>query len=220
MENVTLAAELRDKGGKGISRSLRRSGRTPAVLYGHGGSHSLSLETRSMVQLLNSEGGEHALVTLKFGDGNQKTAIIKDYQVHPVRGSLIHADFQEVTLDEKVKVHVEVIISGASRGVKAGGILQHGIRDIVIECVPTLIPEHFDIDVTDLEVGDSIHVRDLKLADGIKVHTDADAVLASVIPPISAAKLEEMLTTSAAATAAEPEVVAKGKAEEEASKKK
>lgn len=214
MQNVTLAAELRNATGKGAARNMRRSGRVPAVVYGHGDSSAISLEAKGLVQLLNSEGGEHALVTLSFGGGKEKTAIIKDYQVHPMRGTLVHADFQEVSMDEKVKVNIEVVITGAAKGVKAGGILQHGIREVAIECVPSLIPEHIDIDVTELEIGDAIHVRDLKLADGVKVHTDEDAVLASVTPPISAAKLEEMLAAAPAA-AAEPEVVGKGKAEEE-----
>lgn len=219
MQSVTLTAQLREKHGKNAARALRRSGSIPAVLYGHGGSSSITLDTKNMVQLLNTEGGEHALVTLAFGKGNEKTAIIKDYQVHPVRGTLVHADFQEVAMDERVKVNIEVVIAGNAKGVKAGGILQHGIRDIVIDCVPSLIPEHIEINVTDLEIGDAIHVREITFAEGIKVLTDGDAVLASVIPPISAAKLEEILSAAPAPAVAEPEVIGKGKAEEEAKKK-
>ncbi|HXY62241.1 MAG TPA: 50S ribosomal protein L25, partial [Nitrospirota bacterium] len=165
-------------------------------------------------------GGEHALINLKVEggkEGAEKLALIKDYQVDPRNGELIHVDLMEVAMNEKVKIPVAVYLAGSSIGVKEGGILQHNLREVEIECLPTQIPEHLEINISALKVNESLHVRDMKVAEGIKILTDGDATVVTIQPPISDAKLEAMLTAApvAATEAGEPELVKKPKKEGE-----
>jgi len=218
MEKITLTAQVREKAGKGVARSLRRDSMVPAVLYSHGKSLPISMGNKEVTRVLNIEGGEHALITLKLDGGKEqgdRLALIKDYQVDPIKGSLIHVDLMEVAMNEKVKIPVAVHISGSAAGVKEGGIVQLGLRTLDIECLPSLIPDSINVDISALKINESVHVRDLKLAEGIRILTDGDATVATVQPPISAEKLEAMLTATPAATGegAEPELVKKPKAE-------
>ncbi|HTG01111.1 MAG TPA: 50S ribosomal protein L25 [Nitrospirota bacterium] len=218
MEKLALTAQIREKAGKGVARSLRRNQRVPAVLYSHGESTPISMGNKDMTKILNTEGGEHALINLKLEGGTgEKLALIKDYQIDPTSGSLIHVDLMEVALDEKVKIPVDVHVSGSSIGVKEGGIFQYGLRSLDIECLPNLIPEHIEVDITNLKINESLHVRDITVAEGIRILTDGDATVATIQPPISDAKLEAMLTATPAAgpEAGEPELVKKPKKEEE-----
>lgn len=221
MEKISLTAQIRENAGKGVARGLRRNQRVPAVLYSHGKSTPISMVNKDVSKVLNTEGGEHALINLKLegvtGAGD-KLALIKDYQVDPISGKLIHLDLMEVALDEKVKIQVEVHISGTSIGVKEGGIFQYGQRHLEIECLPSNIPDNIQVDISHLKVNESLHVRDIKAPEGVKILTDGDATVATIQPPISDAKLEAMLTaTPAAATeAGEPELVKKPKKEGEA----
>ncbi len=218
MEKITLTAQAREKAGKGVARTLRRNDRVPAVLYGHGKSLPISMNNKEVTRVLNTEGGEHALITLKIDgakDQADRMALIKDYQVDPVKGSLIHVDLMEVAMNEKVKIPVAVHITGSAIGVKEGGILQSGLRTLDIECLPNQIPDSINVDISSLNINESVHVRDIAVAEGIRILTDGDATVATIQPPISAEKLEAMLTaTPAAATeGAEPELVKKPKAE-------
>jgi large subunit ribosomal protein L25 len=220
MEKLALTAQIREKAGKGVARTLRRDQRVPAVLYSHGKSTPISMGNKDMTRILNTEGGEHALINLKFEGSSaaEKLALIKDYQIDPRSGSLIHVDLMEVALDEKVKIPVSVHVFGDAAGVKDGGIFQYGLRTLEIECLPNLIPEHIEVDISNLKINESLHVRDIKAAEGIKILSDGDATVATIQPPISDAKLEAMLTATPAAgpEAGEPELVKKTKKEEEA----
>ncbi len=221
MEKIALTAQLREKAGKGIARGLRRNQMVPAVIYSHGKSMPIAMGNKDVTRVLNTEGGEHALINLKLEgatDKADKLALIKDYQIDPTSGELIHVDLMEVATDEKVKVKVSVHLAGASIGVKEGGILQYGLREIEVECLPLEIPEHMEVTIDDLKINESIHVRDLQAPSGVKILTDGDATVATVQPPISDAKLEAMLTATPAVAAegAEPELVKKPKKEEEA----
>jgi large subunit ribosomal protein L25 len=218
MEKITLTAQVREKAGKGVARTLRRNSMVPAVLYSHGKSLPISMGNKDVTRVLNTEGGEHALITLKLDgakDQTDRVAIIKDYQLDPIKGSLMHIDLMEVAMDEKVKIPVAVHIAGSAAGVKEGGILQFGLRTLEIECLPNQIPDSINVDVSALKINESLHVRDIKLAEGIRILTDGDATVATIQPPISAEKLEAMLTATPAAAAegAEPELVKKPKAE-------
>jgi len=220
MEKIALTAQVREKAGKGVARGLRRNQRVPAVLYSHGKSMPISMGNKDVTKILNSEGGEHALINLKVEggkEGAEKLALIKDYQVDPRNGELIHVDLMEVAMNEKVKIPVAVYLAGSSIGVKEGGILQHNLREVEIECLPTQIPEHLEINISALKVNESLHVRDMKVAEGIKILTDGDATVVTIQPPISDAKLEAMLTAApvAATEAGEPELVKKPKKEGE-----
>ncbi len=216
MERITLKAEKRDIVGKGIARTLRREGMIPAVLYKGGGSIPIKLSRKELSQLINTTAGEQVMVNLQFSDGDSKLVLVKDYQVDPIKGDLLHTDFFEVSLTEKIRVTVHVTPVGEPIGVKRdGGILQHVLREIEVECLPDKIPGHIEIDISKLETGQSIRVSDLKLGEGIKVLTDLDEVVANVIAPL----VEEAAPVAPAAEVAEPEVIKKGRKEEEAGEK-
>ncbi len=221
MERITINAEKREETGKGTARSLRRKDMIPAVLYRGGGSLPIKLARKEITQFINTTAGEQIMVNLQFADGETKLALVKDYQVEPTKRELLHADFFEVLLTEKVKVNVHVIPTGEPVGVKRdAGILQNLLRDIEIECLPDKIPGHIKIDISGLEIGQSFHVSDLQLPEGIKVLTDPGDVIVNIIAPVveEVAPVEEAAV--AAPEAAEPEVIKKGKKEEEEEKEK
>jgi large subunit ribosomal protein L25 len=218
MERIIIHAEKREETGKGVARSLRRKSMIPAVLYRAGGSLPIKLPKKEITQFINTTAGEQIMVDLQFTDGESKLALVKDYQIDPTRRELLHADFFEVLLTEKVKVNVHIIPTGEPIGVKRdSGILQTLLRDIEIECLPDKIPGHIKIDISGLEIGQSFHVRDLQIEEGIKVLTDPGDVIVNIIAPL----VEEVAPAVevAAPAVAEPEVVKKGKKEEEEEKK-
>jgi large subunit ribosomal protein L25 len=180
----TLVAEARDATGKGVARRLRTAGRIPAVVYGRGvESKSISIDPSALLRLLQSSGaGINTLVELRL-DGAARTVLVKELQRDPVRGRPLHADFYLVELDKTVEVSVPIRLVGKAQGVEFGGIVDHPLREIELECLPRAIPESVDVDVSALGIGDSIHVRDLVLPEGVQVRTDADQAVASVIAP-------------------------------------
>lgn len=221
MKKIALIAQVREKAGKGVARGLRRNQMVPAVLYSHGKSTPISMGNKDVTKVLNTEGGEHALINLKLegskGAG-EKLALIKDYQVDPISGKLIHLDLMEVAMNEKVNIQVAVHIVGNSIGVKEGGIFQYGQRQLDVECLPAHIPDFIEVNIAALKVNESLHVRNIVSPEGVKILTDPDATVATILPPISDAKLEAMLTATPAAAVegGEPELVKKPKKEGEA----
>ena len=225
MDRIVLTAQIREKAGKGVARGLRRDAQVPAVLYSHGKSMPITMVNKDVSKVLNAEGGEHALINLKLEGGKgagEKLALIKDYQVDPLSGKLIHLDLMEVAMNEKVNIQVAVHIIGNSIGVKEGGIFQYGQRDLEVECLPAHIPDFIEVNISELKVNESLHVRDITVPEGVKILTDGDNTVATIQPPISEAKLEAMLTTTPAeVTEGEgPELVKKPKAEGEAAEAK
>lgn len=209
MERITLSADKRDRVGKGVARSLRREGFVPSVLYRSGYSIPIKVNRKELLKFISSKAGDQIMVNLEFPDGDKRLALLKDYQVDPISGELLHSDFFEVLLTEKVRVTVAISTTGEPIGVKRdGGILQYGIREIEIECLPDKIPGHITVDVSSLELGKSIHVRDLSLEEDIKVLTNPDEVIATVTSVV------EEVTAPAATEVPEPEVIKKGKKEE------
>jgi large subunit ribosomal protein L25 len=217
MEKITLNADFRDKAGKGVARTLRREGSVPAVIYRAGESSPLRLDARETLRLIRTTSGEQAVINLKFPGDKTKLALLKEYQFDPVNGDLLHIDFQEISLTEQVRVTVHVSTVGEPIGVKRdGGILQHTLRDIEIECLPDKIPAHVEIDVSELLTGHSVHVSDISLPEDVKVLTDPSEVIASVIVPsvvVEEVAPEEVVEEEVEEEAA-PEVVKKGKKEE------
>lgn len=214
MERITLHAGKRENTGKGAARSLRRSGVVPAVLYRGGSSTPIKINAKELTTFMRATAGEQVMVDLQFTDGDKKLALMKEYQVDPLKGELLHTDFFEVSLTEEIRVTVHVTTTGEPIGVKRdGGILQHGVREIEIQCLPDRVPGHIEVDVSGLETGKSIHVGDLPLGEGIEVLTDAGELIATVGAPIVEEKVEAV---AAAPEVAEPEVIKKGKKEEEA----
>ena len=217
MERITLHAEKRDKTGKGFARSLRREGVVPAVLYRGGSSMPIKINSKELSGFMHATAGEQVMVDIEFSDGEKRLALMKDYQVDPLKGELLHTDFFEVSLSEKIKVTVHVAIVGEPIGVKRdAGLLQYGTREIEIECLPDRVPGHVEVDVSGLEIGKAIHVGDISLGEGIEVLNDAGELIATVTAPIVEAKVEAEV---AAPEVAEPEVIKKGKKEEEAGAK-
>jgi len=184
-ENV-LAVELRDGTGKSVTRKIRRAGRVPAVIYGHGkATLSLSFDPKSLESILKaSDAGVNTLIGLE-GDSaiSGKTVLVKELQRDPIDGFLMHADLFEVDPEEKISVSVPVHVVGTAEGIMMGGILDHALREVELECLPSAIPDAIELDVTSLSLGDSIHVRDLVVAEGISVRTHEELPVVSVILP-------------------------------------
>ncbi len=205
MEKFVLQVSKREKKGKGAARQLRREGYIPCVIYKDGNSTPIQIAVKEILPFMNIATKEKIFVTLKIED-SEKQAILQDYQVDPVTGKLLHVDFMEVIATEKLRVTIPIVLIGEPIGVKQDkGILQHGITEVEIEAIPEKIPGHIEVDVSQLKVGDAVHVRDLKFEEGIKVISDPDEVIATVT-----VEAEEEIAPSTEETV-EPEVIKKGK---------
>ncbi len=216
-ENV-LSADTRTATGKGANRKLRVQGRIPAVVYGKGRDPlSVALDPRALEALLRKSGaGLNTLIDLSVS-GRTDTVLIKELQRHPVHGRYLHVDFFQVDLTQKITVSVPIHFTGKARGVEFGGILDHPLREIEVECLPRAIPEFVEVDVSALEIGQSIHVSDLRLPEGVEVKTDPTLPVASVVLPaaeVEAAPIETVVegevAEGAEAAAAPAEAAAKG----------
>jgi large subunit ribosomal protein L25 len=193
-------------------RRLRAGGVVPGVVYGRGMEPlSIVVNRRELVRLLHSKSGEHALVRLKL-DGAaswEKPVLVQAVQHHPVDGHVLHVDFHAVALTDRLKIKVPVVLRGEPVGVKQeGGILEHFLREIEIECLPTEIPSGVEFDVSALTIGQTVHVRDLTPPPNTKITTDPDGAIASVQKP------KEEKPEEAAAEVTEPEVLREKKEEE------
>ena len=192
MDRYQLTAKRREKTGKGISRTLRRQGDMPAVLYGASiDSVPLSVNVHEMELLLNKVSPSQALLDLQIDGGAQdkKTVMIKELQIDPVKFNYLHIDFYEVRMDQQITTTVPIVATGTSKGVEDGGILQIIRRELEVNCLPGDIPEPIEIDITDLEVGDSIHVEDIRLGENIVVPYETNFTILTVVSP--AMEIEE-----------------------------
>jgi large subunit ribosomal protein L25 len=211
-----LVAETRDGTGKGAARKLRAQGRIPAVVYGRKrAAQSIIVSPDALQKLLRGAAGMNTLIDLSLG-GATSTVLVKGLERDPVRGRYLHADFYEVDLTQKVTVAVQVHLIGKAAGTDFGGILDHPLRELLIECLPREIPQRIDVDVSALQVNDSIHVSDLRLAPGLIIKTDGALAVASVILPAA----EEVAPAAAAVEGvpAEGEAAAAAPAAGEAAK--
>lgn len=215
MREISLEAKKRTIKGTGGVRKLRDQNLIPAILYGEGKeSVPLEINEKDIKKIMHGGSWESVVIDLKVEDDNKvKNVIIKDIQVDPIKRNLLHLDLCEISLKEKIKVHVHIETVGEAPGVKSnGGILEHITREVEIECLPTEIPENIKVDISALEIGDIVTIGDLKLSSDIEIITDKERVLLKVIPPTV---LEEKVEEEApVAEAAEPEIIAKGKKEE------
>lgn len=214
MAIVPLQGQRRDRAGKGPARTARRAGHVPGVVYGHGQpALPVSVNAKDLISALRHVEGGNMIVSLKL-DGGDKTALVREVQLDPISHEIIHLDFQEVSLTEKVRVQVSVHLTGVPTGVKDdGGILETIARTVEVECLATSIPSSLDADVSALGVGDSLHASNLVLPEGVELLTDPEQTIATVVPPTV---YEAPVAAEAVPTAAEPEVItAKGKEEEE-----
>jgi large subunit ribosomal protein L25 len=196
LETLEIEAEAREAGRKNKARRLRKLGKIPGVLYGpKTQAVPLELNTKDFSNRVAGLEGSH-LVRLKSSSTAlaDKVALVKDVQVHPITGDVIHTDLYEVDLTAKIQVHVPLHFVGKAVGVVRGGILQPVVREIEVECLPMDIPQFFDVDVSALDIGDSVHIEELPMLEGVKAIYESNFALVSVVPPT----VEEAPTPTAA----------------------
>jgi large subunit ribosomal protein L25 len=211
MEKIVLQAQLRDVTGKQV-KALRRQGRMPAVLYGRTFQPiSVSLDLREANRVIPGVTSSH-LVEVEV-NGEKHTALVREKQFHPVQGKLVHVDFMVVSMTEKLRANVSIHLEGESPAVRdINAVMVTGVEEIEVECLPRELPERIIVDISTLtEVGAVIRVRDITLADGIRVLTDLDEMIVLITAPL--AEEEEEVVEEPAVP--EPEVIERGKKEEE-----
>jgi len=212
-----LEAQPRTPGNKNDARRVRRDGKIPAVVYGAGkDAVSISVDPRQVSRILASETGHNTIFDLAL-DGGKTKAMIVDWQYEPVKGKLLHIDLKRIAMDQRLAVKVPVFLKGEAIGVKQqGGILEQMLREVEVECLPGDIPSHIDADVTELVFGRVLRVADLPHSDKVKFLTDENQPVAHVTSvKEEVAATPEAAAAEAAAGPAEPEVIKKGKQEEE-----
>src|SRR5437764_263592 len=217
---ATLHVEKRETRGKNEARRLRAAGKIPAVVYGTGKNTAteIAVDPKMLLRILHSDSGVNTLIGLEGADlGKGGKVLVKEYQLDPIDHELLHADFYAIAMDKLLTVTVPIVIKGEPKGVKQqGGLVDFVSREIEVECLPADIPQHIDVDVTELMLHQGVRVRDLPKDGKWKAVSDPDLMIVHVVPP----KAEEVATPEAAAgaapvAAAEPEVIKKGKKEEE-----
>ena len=218
MASASLSAEVRNDRGKGVARKLRAAGRVPGVVYGHGREpQSLSLVARDLDKLLSHIAAGSTVIELTLGKATTKT-LIREIQRHPFKKQILHIDFMELVAGEKVIVDIPLVFVGIPEGVRlSGALLEQIVHSIEVNVDPANIPNHIDVDVTNLAMGHSLHVRDLQLPEGLEVLTDEDTTICAVIAP--RAVVEEKPEGEAdAAAPGEPELIRKTKDDDEDAK--
>ena len=191
-DQVSLTVDVRTESGKKVAKQLRYRGQLPAVVYGEGAaSVACSVDYRALVDLLRAH-GRNAIISLSAGDASQST-IIKDIQYHPLRDEILHVDFHRIDLTRKIVVEVPLHATGSAVGVRIGeGILEQMLHDLEVECLPTEIPDHVELDVSDLDIGDSLHVSDIVVdGDDLTIVTDSDRTVFAVAAPALIIEEEE-----------------------------
>jgi large subunit ribosomal protein L25 len=223
MEAV-LEAQARDTFGKNEARRTRRSGQVPGVLYGGDGQAAtpIAVQPKALLKILHSESGQNTLISLKMAGAGDNRVLVKDFQLDPITHEVLHVDFLKIAMDKLLQVTIPIVVHGEPKGVKQqGGVLEFIRREVVIEVLPADIPEHIDVDVSELMLHQGVRVRDVVTNPKFKAVSEPDLMLVHVIMP----KAEEVAApadaaAAATATPAEPEVMKKGKKEEDEGEKK
>ncbi len=223
---ATLEAVKREGRGKNEANRLRASGKIPAVVYGSRAEGQapegvpLSVDPKQVLRILHSESGANTLITLKVEGDAGARVMVKEYQLDPITHQLLHADFYQLALDKAITVTVPVTLKGEPKGVKQqGGLLDFVTRDIQVLCLPTEIPEHIDIDVAEMMLNQSIRVRELPQDAKWKAVTPPETMIVHVVMP-KAEESAQAATGEAVPATSEPEVIKKGKTDEEKEKEK
>lgn len=215
MERVDLETQLREEKGKQLVKRLRLQGSIPAVVYKGGGDNLiLKLSQKDFTRVIGTKAGTNVIINLKISGKSKKdkTVMIKEIQRNPVKGDIIHIDFNEVSLTETSKFKVKLEPKGEASGVKEGGTLERIIWEIDIECLPTQIPEKLEVDISALQIGDSVFVKDIRPVEGVKILQDPSMIAMSVKPPF-VEKAAEAAPVEGAPE--EPELIRKKKEVEE-----
>jgi large subunit ribosomal protein L25 len=209
METLQLNVKGRENLGKCSAKKLRRGGFVPAILYGGKDNLPLTINTKELLKALETAAGRNAILNLKIENKGEHTAIIKDLQRHPLRREIVHADLMEVSMDKEISVKIKVRLMGEPVGVKEkGGILSHQMREIKVVCLPANIPNEITVDVSNLDLGHAMHIKDILAGEGVKILEAPDATVASVNMP----KAEEVKVEAVAAEAAPVEGAAEAAA--------
>ncbi len=214
MEKVLNGEPRENPGVKGVLKTLRKSGKIPAVVYGENApSASILVDARQFLKIVSAEA--NAIIKLKYL-GKEENVIVKELQRHVVSGEILHVDFMRISFSEEIEVSIPVHLTGEPHGVKnQGGILQHGVRKLTVKCMPSEIPNEIKVDISRMQLNDVLKVGDIKLKNA-SITEGSDIIVASILPPM-AEKPEE---PGAAVETAEPEVVEKGKKEEDKKEEK
>ena len=207
-QQVKLTATTRKETGKEVAKKLRREGMLPGVVYGHKTDPiPLTLELKPLIALLEGGKGESKLINLSVegnGGPSEKTVMIKELQIDPLTRHYLHIDFFEVSMDEEVTLSIPITLTGDAAGVEMGGVLQQVRRELEIKCLPSQIPDSISVDVSPLNIGDSIHLKDVSLPSGIKVLEDEDLTIVTVLAPtVEKEPVAEEVEEAEAAEAAE-----------------
>lgn len=210
MEQVALKAEKRDISSKGALNGLRRKGKLPGVLYGKNiESSPVAVEAKELLKVLKTH-GESAIINLEL-DGQKQPVLMKEIQRDTLKDAILHVDFYRISMTDRIEFNLPIVLHGDAEGVKMGGILQHQKREISVKALPRDMPEHLEVDISGLKIGDTLTVGDLKVDEKLTVLDDPEEVVISILAP----KLAEDTEVPTGEQAAEPEVVAKGKEKEE-----
>jgi large subunit ribosomal protein L25 len=224
LEQLELKTKIRKSVGNGPARALRREGKIPAVLYGPKTEPILlSVDIKDIEQILKQGTVGQALLSLVIQNGEKvtKAAMIKELQRHPVSGKYLHIDFYEIDMQRKINTTVPVVVKGQSKGVEVGGIMQIVRRELEVFCLPSAIPEAFEVDITELDIGDSVHVQEIQLPDGVELPEDVDFTVITILAPkveeevVEEEELEEGEEEAAEEEGAEGEAAAEGAPSEE-----
>jgi large subunit ribosomal protein L25 len=217
-----LEAVTRTGRGKNEARRLRAAGHVPAVVYGAQkagdaiAAVQVAVSPKEMMRILHSASGVNTLITLNVEGGGTQKVLLREFQLDPVTQHLLHADFYRVNLEKKIAVKVPIVLHGEPRGVKQqGGVLEFLHKEVEVECLPTAIPEHIDIDVAELELGQAVYVRDLAANASWAPLSEADLMLVHVVNVKVVAEPVAEGAVAAPAAAVEPEVIKKGKTDKE-----
>lgn len=226
MQTIALDAKKREEKGKVAAKVLRQGGQVPAVVFGKKTeSLPLSVPTQHLEKALHS-GAAHKIVNLKIENGGEKMCVILEVQRDTFGKKLLHVDFHEISMEEKIASQVPVELLGTPVGVRDGGIIDHVMREVEVRALPLALPEKLTLDVSSLTIHQSLHVKDLKPPEGAEILHDAEDVVVVVHPPrveeapVAVATAEGAAATAAPAASAQPEVITKGKKEEEGAEEK
>jgi large subunit ribosomal protein L25 len=220
-KDITVMAEVRTARGKNEARRLRVRGFIPAVVYGaYKDSVAVGISPKQIVQILNSKTGHNTIFNLSIQDGENTPVMIVDSQRDPIKGFLLHADLKRIDLEKRIRVSVPVITEGEAAGIKLqGGLLEIISREVEVECLPDEIPEHFVLDVSSLMIGQSVRASGIPMTGSMRLLSPADSVIAHVVAmraeEVAPAAAVEAVPAAEGAAGGEPEVIKKGKKEEE-----
>lgn len=193
MEKIQLVVKNRDKNEK--ASVLRKNGFIPGVIYNHGKSDSIKIADKD-IQYLFSHGITESTLIEVDREGEKETAFVKDYQKHPVREDVLHLDLYRVTFGEKIKTALKIHLTGKAEGVKQGGILENFLHEVEIEALPKNLVPAIEVDISALNIGESLHVEDLPLPEDSRILTEGNPIVCTVVPPIKAAETQEEVASA------------------------